>query len=842
MGGSTSTMSKIIHQSGPSSLNSNAPAAHRNQVQSCPPQAVEEHCTRALSQLQQSWQESSLNSVREHLVSLAATMLLSPGSVVDDDDSTLSPVEGLVQKGLFRIIQRHYTSYRKGRTEMYDHFSQKFDLLIDIVPLTFCPKSNDDRVRKSFVENIEEEGVQVLIHLLRGIVDRHIDLFPSVLKCFQKVSLSGEAKANVLNITLSRLSRVDKLSDLPFILSVLGELPADEMESFQTISGTRQLWRQLEKQKHNCRSILLRVAREVTLWFSSEWNGHFLATAYLQTIDETTNDSSTTNEASILILDVCVLLALSTDADFGTQSNHIFDSWVGLEDYSESSQQALSFLKVTDMEADSDWESADFCRNLVQPMMNLAVLHLRACKDVNQSTKTQRSDFCMSLFDDVLQESDRPDFVNAVVDLWKDTLKDVSEYCPEPLYRVLRRLSERYPELMMWHRDAFVDAIESSSLHNLSFSSETCAIIALLYPEGEEILEIVDRLLFSPVDCHHDNRIASGIILCSEVIRNEQGNFEHSAELRLRVLQIILPSDRRVVSPRLGSHGLAFLEIWPECSGASTFRDVQMILANTGLIQRYSSYKQAKRKYSLTVGYAPKDETSVTKKSAFIFCAAFFLRQVDSQGFDDWKSIVRWVFDLVDSYLGNGLKRSAALWNPRGWLQARVEFPVLAFPFNVKTKQQKKVKDWILNEFGNFDVAVSACNPPPSNFRTVCTEVFLKNPEGLEGFRATLNRFALGLLVGVGLSAAVLKNAFAHYKGTCDGPGKSSLLKMIEGQINKIYHLKDKIVALEYILGPLEAALRKLTARPEVSEEVEALVDYKVSSNCSHFTPGTEYS
>eukprot|EP00977_Amphora_coffeiformis_P006323 scaffold1352_cov180-Amphora_coffeaeformis.AAC.13 len=784
--------------------------------------AIEE----VLTYLQQSWRhvsDDANNRIREALLSLSAVQRNH------EPPQASSIITKQVQRGLHSILQQHYASYKKDGNERYTGFGTKFNLLLETIPQTFS-SSNDnesENVLKAFADSEEEEGVEVLIALFQTVMDRHPDLCLSTLQCLQQVSRSGETKAKVLQIILSRLALVDP-SQLPCVLLILGDFPLDNMESIQTISTIRNLWGKLEKDVSH-QNVLVGFAKNVVQWFFKEWNGHFLATAYLQSIDE----SSSSSEGFVLTLDLIVLLSLSADLDFGTQANQILDSWINLSHFFDLLDQTLCLVKVEESPAnDVDWLGWDFCRELVSPMTILALRQLRSA-DSKYAQPLQ--DFSMNIFDNFLLDCDRQTFVDSIVQLWREMFysnKNSDEDVPRPLYNVMRRLSQKATATMAWNRSAFIEALESPAILSASVATDLCAIAVRLFgpDDQEELMNVVDRLLFTPADSRCDSRVANGVILATEIIRNGEVTFTMSEALESRVLRILLPNDRRVVPPELGSPGLEFLESRPG-NLSTVFKNMQMILANTGLIQRLSAYKQAKRKYAPTLGYTPKRSKSATK-SDFIFCAAFFLKQIDHAELRQWDSTVRWVFDLVNSYLASGRRRSKTSWNPRGWLQATVEFPRLTFPFNTRGQQQKKAVDWLLNDYGTFDSGLTRTSSPPANFRTVCTDILVRNPDGLVALHTVLLKFTLGLLVGISLSAGVLKNAFAHYKDTTDDSKRPDLLKMIEYQIMKIYHLKDKLTDLENILVPFESAVRKLDTQAKLNNST-APYDHDVSARAS---------
>jgi hypothetical protein len=799
-----------------------AAAARPNTGNSSHGPTAQAQSTQILSHLQESWRTSKLTQVQQHLCGLA--LLLAECD--SEDAGVVADFRNHLQQGLFRLLQRHYVSYKpqvKGETLLYDAFTEKLALWLDLIPLTFPPPA--DESRNSFADEPDEEGVTVLLHLLTSLLDRPVmvgvSLLLPILQCLQSLSLSEPARAKVLQLTLGHLPRADP-STLPALLAMAGDLPCDALESLQTVGVVRALWGThvsptplvKDDPPQPAKQLGPRIARVVTQWLGKEWNGHFLATAWLQTIEETTLASSL--EECIHPLDLFVLLALWDDVDFGRSAQSVLSSWVSLPTYFDALQGVISILQCS-IEETGDWDIVDFGQVLMPAAIHLVVRLLRL-NSLGECYTHAIHDLCLHLYDS-LAPGERPALVRRIIHLWHVVNQERGETSVSPsAYLVLRSLASRAPEAMRFNRHVFVDYLWS---HASPAVEDVSAALVPLYhnEEYKELAELVRKLLFSAVDCKNDCRMVNGMLLATEMVRGGRFEKKQIRPLRDWVRHILLPCDRRTVAPKLGSPGLAFLDMCRLEASLNVFDDVQMILANTGLIQRYSSYSQTKRKYTPTLGYIymPAKGSSANKEAHdFIFCPAFFLRHVGYKEIEDWEPIVRWVFDLVDVYLAHGRRRSRTTWKPQGWLDAVVEFPAIYFPFKLRGPQQKAAAKWLLRDLGAFQLTSPGTTPPPANFRSTCTDIFTRSPSELELFQNNLIRFALGLLVGISLSAAVLKNAFEHYRELTTGDEEESdstkleVLRMMEMQIMKMYHLRDKLLAMDQVLIPLEGSIRKL--------------------------------
>ena len=800
---------------------------HASQATSSRTTKEQEATDRVLSKLQNTWRSSSEELIQENLLCLSL-MLSSSSSLTQDESATIRQQQH-IQKGLFRILQRHYASYKKSGKDVYEGFHQKFDLLLNAIPYTFSTESTDENEGGTAFTDEGDDGIQVLIYLMQCTLDRHISLLVSVVRIFHEMSLMDDTKANVLQqLILSRIDRVEDEAQLPLLIGMLGHFPQDNMDCLQTIPVVRNIWRNIEK--HNdASSTLLRMAHAVVQWFGEEWNGHFLATAYLQSIDEPT-DTSSSSENGIFLLDIIVLLSLSSDIDFMEQAITILDSWAEQPDYFDCLGRVVSILKMEETFLDDDdWGIWEFCRETISPLINLS---LRLLQSPHSKNTEHILYLCKRLYADLLPESERQTFANMVFKLWYKLFHENFKNVPRTIYMLMRGLVEQDANRMCWNLDMFVDVLESTTVLDNQTIEDLAAICVKVCSsdEREKLVDLVRHLLSEPVDPRRDGRLANGIVLATQMVQSEKFDDRDVNTMKTRINQILLADNRRVVPAEIASPGLAFLEV-SGLDSSDTFRVIQMILANTGLIQRLSAYKQSRRKYTKLLAYT-NQQSQLNNDKKFIFCIAYFLRHVDCEDLNRWDCTIRWVFDLVNTYLAAGASKSKTLWNPNGWLQAIVEFPKLEFSLALKGLQQEKVAEWIKNEFTVFNTKLRNDNPPPTNFRSVCTDIFAQNSQKIDSFCRSVLRYSLGILVGISISAAVLRNAFVHYKKHQGVQDRNDLLRSIESQVLKIFLLKDKVSALEHVLLPLDGAIRKIIAERQsnvLSKETLSIVDCNVS-------------
>jgi len=253
------------------------------------------------------------------------------------------------------------------------------------------------------------------------------------------------------------------------------------------------------------------------------------------------------------------------------------------------------------------------------------------------------------------------------------------------------------------------------------------------------------------------------------------------------------------------------------------FRNFKMILANTGLIQMLTSYKKGKT-HDAILGYGETPvevvghATATGKTREMIFCVNYFLRYNDIDDPRRWQYATQWVFALVDEYLQMGRDKTTN-WRPHGWLMAAVEFPVISFPLDSFNKIHTLTTDWIDKILCYFDLSkgrLEIHSMPAALVDSICC----LNLRQLLQFQSSAFRFALSLLIGITLSAAVLKNAFEHacsIQNESDESQKESneILQLIKVQLMKIYDLRLKSDVTDALLSSVELALRRLLSNEE---------------------------
>lgn len=427
----------------------------------------------------------------------------------------------------------------------------------------------------------------------------------------------------------------------------------------------------------------------------------------------------------------------------------------------------------------------------------------------------------------------------------------------------------------------------NSSVDDRRSTKQLCAILTCLVEpmvaesgsgigiDASEVMILLQKLLFTASysadkrSTHGESmgdvsRVICGLILATELVQSEVLNVGDRECIHQWVHRILLPSTRRTVDPEVGIYGLKFLSAWStwrqrvradDISGLSVhneqtidmFHNVKMILANTGLIQMLAPYLESRKNPNeVTLGYTKIPSSFLIysiplekrNKRDMVFCVNSFLRTSAMQS--RWDQMVKWVYDLVDTYLTMGREstnpnattktKGRTKWLPDGWLKASIELPNLNLVIekaSVKTKTSTELLSRQLCAhditFESVSFSKSACSEVAS---ALCNE---KTIDKVKGNIESVLRVTLSFILSIGLSAAVLRNTNAHLLSlggaeACattkldtgsspDEAGSSrrihEIVKLMQYQVMKLYDLKMKTESSIRFLQALEATVRK---------------------------------
>jgi hypothetical protein len=616
------------------------------------------------------------------------------------------------------------------------------------------------------------------------------------------------------------------------------------------------------------------VAHVVLTSFTDPTNGALLKQSYVKTLETKSamTDSSTRTD-SCLLLDLIVLLTLSQHVDSCDAADRILDSWLatgrfpfealetllrmvcGNKKYGQPTcllyrRLAPSFLRLSIFLLLAPARGSLVVDALLESIHSFILsLHHRLDRELQAElvqSLLHLSDEAATGWERMVQKRGRKRTQRAVrVDGFERVIH-------QSVHRILQALAEREPRSLVRFKHILTGRLTSTSYSPNGVDGEStkelCAILSRLVEsdrvhnggglDSSEVMMLLQKLLFSSSGAFgraagDSTRIVRGLLLATELIRLPSLNDGDRDCIKQWVLRILLPSTRRMVDPELGSPGLAFLEAWMSGGDASSSKDVfqhfKMILANTGLIQMLAHYKQTKKKDAVVLGYTKipdqfRLQSSITKgkqQREMVFCVNYFLRQNDMQCPSRWRHSTLWVFQLVDTYLKMGRENATNGWVPHGWLQAAVEFPSLSMSLEPSTKKQEIALEWIKSSLSHFALFAND-KTKPEELQTHIGELIIGQRHertALKQLRDYLFRFALAFLIGIGLSASVLKNAFEHYKTLSTATEPDELVPLMHVQILKVYDLRIKLWIVDCLLSYLKVALVRQLRRAKLNSD-----------------------
>ena len=474
-------------------------------------------------------------------------------------------------------------------------------------------------------------------------------------------------------------------------------------------------------------------------------------------------------------------------------------------------------------------------------------------------------------------------------ELGKLSKQDGMKLTTDAVHSLLQQLALSARSSVARFKHVLVERLTSvtndSMLNNIESTEQLCAILACLVEptiaesgsgvgiDASEVMILLQKLLFtasysagqrssrgeSTMDV---GRVIRGLILSTELTKSEALSRSDKACIYQWVNRILLPSTRRTVDPEIGTHGLRFLSAWSTCQQNSLgksvashptenenlydmFQSFKMILANTGLIQMLSLYLDGRKRNGVVLGYtkvpspflAFSDPSAKRKKRDMVFCVHSYLRTSNVEHPSRWNQMTKWVYDLVNTYLtmgrdgtSSGSKgKGRAKWLPDGWLEASLELPSLNLTLKRTSKKTRKSAEELSHQLCRHEISFDLNVVPKS----VCVEVASSLCEDrdiddvIEQVERVL-RMTLSYLLGIGLSAAVLRNTYAHLLSLDDtdtAPESSAVLeengsrrrheivKLMQYQVMKLYDLKRKSETSIQFLEALVATVKRLYLR-----------------------------
>jgi hypothetical protein len=800
------------------------------------------HILEATTSFLQQWDKLTHAILRKSVVRQVFSLLLAE----------LGPGDAQVREAVLQILQ--------SLTQL-----DGIQILLDFLP---CCMPVD-------TSSLEEATVQVIDVLRRLLLDNPAMLLP-VLGCLSGLTVAESGRSEAFQVAVAALPVVSE-NNLPVIVSTMFKHVAVEEEAMQAWVALRDEFKLLEQSQDAASDVdndpLGMVAHVILGSFTDSTNGSLLVQSYIKILEA---NAAADESSGSLLLDLLVLLTLSERADACDAADRILDSWLATDKFPFDRLEDL--LPVICGNRKFGQPTCLLYRKVAPSLLRLSIFLLLAPARGSLASETGLESVQAFIFDlhHRLDRELQGELVHSLLHLSEEAAtggwenknarrgrKRRRDQAPtanfqrvihESVHCVLKTLATTEPRSLVRFKHILTGRLTSTSYTPTGIDEEStkdlCAILSRLVEsdrihsggglDASEIMMLLQKLLFSSSGAYgraagSSTRVVRGLLLATELIRLSSVSNDDKDCIKQWVLRVLLPATRRMVDPELGSPGLEFLEAWMSGGDSAAAKDVfqhfKMILANTGLIQILAHYQQTRNKENIVLGYAniPDHFTShgsngstKGKQREMVFCVNFFLRQKDMHCPTRWRHSAQWVFELVDTYLRMGREKATNGWVPNGWLQAAVELPLLSLGLEPSTKKQELAVEWINQSLSQFELSVNEL-PEPEGLRADIGELIAQSHDtrALKQLRDVLLQYALTFLIGIGLSASVLKNAFDHYKKRAsDVEPDEQLAFLIHFQVLKIYDLRTKLETVDCLLSSLTIALcrlRKMAKRNAIS-------------------------
>ena len=571
---------------------------------------------------------------------------------------------------------------------------------------------------------------------------------------------------------------------------------------------------------------------------------------FQQSYLEILQDTASEQRATCLPLDIAYILYMKSQGsieycnqmtelltDWGVTNRFPFDSLRTLCQYL-SNVRASYGEELDRASGDTSAELGSVGRVLAQAVLNLAfslVIDVEWCSRDEGNEELMAGEsiaFTLFLHDSVLNSCDKITLLNSVVESWKHAVFSTGEN-DKHTARIINRTGrvveeiaalDGVPGVPEW-ADMFSEALclpLNPSVYDCVVRTCCCVLscVGRTKPCFEvKLIQLIQKMLQSGNEREWASR---GISLATACIRRSFLTNEETLHLiKEAVLRRVLPPQRTMIEPELGPPCLQFLQAWEDQkdSRSSVFKEFQMLVSNTGLIQSLSHYKKQtkKRKYQARLGFCRPLSNFVTEDQkeipSMVFCVAHFIRSINLMSSGRFHPTIKWVFALVDTYLRIGRRGTSTKWRASPWLHALIELPKLFGSLKVHTEQQLAAIKWLDTELN--DCELCEITRPASirdDFQSRVVELLNNDTfirESVSLLKALFDS-SLSLYVSAVVMAAVVKNAFEHYKYLpSDDMNRGAILRQIGHQLLKVFHVRTRCKSVQIFAESLEGTLRR---------------------------------
>ena len=379
---------------------------------------------------------------------------------------------------------------------------------------------------------------------------------------------------------------------------------------------------------------------------------------------------------------------------------------------------------------------------------------------------------------------------NFFLHLYQNETKDVRSLLSHLVDRILRTQQGMTEEDVMDHPGTTGDIM-------------LCRILSLVMRDDAELEDQLDallqKLLFStPTQVVRGIQLATCCLELEVVLPDRWHQW---------IVRVLTPPSRRTIDPLVGSHGLVFLDKSAATTSAPAgiFAAVKMMVANAGLVQTLDYRTEHDERWVL--GYDELPNVVLFSGRRMLFTPKTILQQIGSSSKPSrLVPAFLWVHNLLNDYIGLG-RRDVRSWRPDGWLLASIEFPAAHPPLRFA----KRLTKWMEVHLFSFDFDPSKRMSYDEPILESLMQCFRKivNAETFFGF---MHRYVIGLLAGLSMSTAVVRNVLSDLSAL---PAQEVVL----AQLFKLYDLVEKVNRTVFFLSNATDALKQTGLKEKQRDE-----------------------
>jgi hypothetical protein len=643
---------------------------------------------------------------------------------------------------------------QKLRTYSFDVDGEAIEVILDLVPFIF-PEDFFECLRRL----VQQKPAAALYPVLRCLFQR-------------------ERRTEVLEITKANQTKLECVPDTHLVDTVRMLLECPEIP--EQASFVLNVVRSHSDDRDT--DLVYSVANLIFWAFEGE-NGSMLLSVYFRMIQDV-------QDKIVCLLDSIVVLLLWESDSKGIAK--IFETWLlgGRFPFRLLSQLATLMPEK---------------ETLLRLVVFLFLAPIRISWSIEKTSYSAMVDFCLAL-----SHTNPECVVRSLMALMEEVPGDTR--IQQSAYDVLTQIALTEPTAV-----GDIQQHLTQSLYRESYSAPAiCAILVGLFEQNliacSDLMALLQKLLFSGA-IGDTSQIVRGFQLGTDLVQSEALPMKEKEIVRDWIRRILLPCSRRMMAFELGPPGLKFLQT---CSD-DFFLDLKELVANTGLVQMLANY-QLKPECALAyTTYAPETgrEISAEKPRGMVFCINYFLETIGMTTPAQMGGIARWVYELIDTYLCTGRRRTTS-WRPDGWLLACVEVPKIVLPIASASIEQEAALARINDLLFDFDISNGIKKGRRFPFSTIdqlTSRLVLKSCRSLLD---CVERVALSLLICIPLLTAVLNNTFEHLRALRTSEIEHDVRKMtqlLKFNLSKLYDLRSRSEAIDYLLVSLHSVVERASPR-----------------------------